>query len=380
MSPGRSLRAPSRAAICMLSILTLGAVGGCADLESDTQGGAVVRWGGDVLSAGQSVVLSDSLPGDAILAGGDLRFSGVVEGSYLGAGGEQDIAGRVANSVRAAGGTVRLRSVVGRNVTLAGGEVSIEEEAFISRNAYLAGGEIEVLGAIEGSLRVAGGEVDLNGPVGGDVLVEAGRLRVGPDARIEGDLRYRTREGPATIDPSAQIRGETRSVPAEGDGGRGGRIVFRVLRILAFLVAGGVVVTLFSEATSGASNAFRRRPLASLGLGLLSAVLAPLAIGLAAMTLVGIPLAVIAALLFGISLYLAPMLPAIWLGTRLIPKTPQRVRLARLAQFLAGGFVIAVLSALPLLGIIVRILAVLGGLGAAILALQEARPAPEIKS
>lgn len=360
-----------------VSLVILGVVAGCGGLELGPENQTLLRMGGDVLSAGQEVTLSDSISGDAILAGRTVRFSGVADGSYLGAGGNQEIAGRIAGSARAAGGTVRLQADVGRNVTLAGGNVHIEDQASVAGNAYLAGAAVEVRGPVAGSVRVAGGTVDLDGLVTGDVLVEAGELRVGPRALIQGDLEYRVSEGVATIDPSAQIVGQVRSVPPEPQEGPAGAILFGLFRVLAFLVAGAAVVLLFPTAASFAAHSVRDRPLASLGAGLLFAVLAPIVIAIVALTLIGVPLAVISAVLFGVFVYLAPVVPATWIGERILSRPQGATRLSRATEFLTGGVLIAVATLLPMLGMVVRIVAVLLGFGGATLAIRGARAATQ---
>src|SRR5690242_21414797 len=77
----------------------------------------IVRRGGDVLGAGETVRIADSVPGDAMLAGGQLNFSGATGGDYLGVGGSQVITGRIHGSARVAGGEIRVAGPIERNVT-----------------------------------------------------------------------------------------------------------------------------------------------------------------------------------------------------------------------------------------------------------------------
>lgn len=357
--------------ICALATLAAAACAGPGPTPELSEEEVVLRWGRDVIAAGKAVVLPDSVTGDVMTAGGDLYFTGTAEGAYLGAGGNQEIGGRIGQSVRGAGGRIRLHGRVAQNATVAGGEVIVDSEAVVGRNAYLAGGRVEVLGTVEGSLRIAGGEVILEGPVLGDVNVEAGALRVGPDARIEGDLRYRVRDAPASIDPVARIRGAVVERPFEPDGG--GRTVWRVLRVLAFLLAGGVLVALFPGAVTAAAVVARDRVAASAGVGLLCAIGIPSGIGVTALSIIGIPLAIIVAILFGVAIYLAPVPPAVWLGSLLLEaRTPPGRRSGRVAEFAAGGAVLGVLSFLPIVGLLIRAAVVLLGLGAAALALRKA--------
>lgn len=375
--PARTDRRPLVATACGLAAVAVAGCGGVGPTAEMPEERVLLRWGGDVLAAGRAVDVPDSIAGDVMAAGGELRFSGTVDGTYLGAGGEQAIDGRIGESVRAAGGVIRIRGEVGRNVTVAGGQLYLEPGATVGRNAYLAGGQVEVRGAVDGSLRIAGGEILLDGPVGGDVEVEAERLRLGPGARIGGDFSYQVTEGPAAIDPDARIEGAVVERPADTEEERRGRTLFRVLRVLAFVLTGAVVVALFPGTATEAAAAARERSAVALGVGLLTLILVPLAVVASAVTLLGVPLAIVVALLYGISLYLAPVPASLWLGGLLLERTPEPggVRTARATEFAAGGGILAILGFVPVVGFLVKAAVVLLGLGAAVLVVQDARRA-----
>lgn len=366
-------RMPYSAKTAVFAVLVLLAAGCTAVAPVPEVGdGARAEWAGDLLGAGPSVELSEPVAGDAMLAGANVLVTGTVDGSLLVAGRDLDLRGPVGQSLRAAGASVRLDGVVGRNATLAGGEVLLERNAEVERNVYLAGGRVEVRGAVNGSLQVASGDVVLNGTVAGDVDVEAGRLRIGPDASIGGTLRYRVDPNQTSIDPGATVEDQVVATPPEDDAEDDGTVLFRVLRILAFLLAGGVVVALAPRTLASAAGTARERSLASLGTGVLVLLLAPIAILVTAFTLIGVPLALIGAVLFAIALYLAPIPAAVWLGDLLTERVVRRST-GPVGDFLTGGAVLAVISFTPVLGVLIRLLAVLLGLGAAVLAARHVR-------
>lgn len=369
MPTAPSHRPGPRRARFALVLLAATAAAGCGDGALAPGEEVLLRWGDDVLGAGPAVTVTDSIVGDAMLAGGELSFSGTLGGSYLGAGQAQRIDGRIAGSVRAAGGSVRLQADVGRNATMAGGVVLVEEDATIGGSAYLAGGRVEVLGEVLGSVRTGAGEVVIDGPVAGDVHVEAGSLRLGPAARIGGGLTYRLEEGAYSADPSAEIQGTVEALPPRPDGDGG--TVLRVLRVLAFVLTGAVAVALLPGPAAAAAHAVRHRALVSLGLGLLWLVGVPLVILLVGVTVLGIPLAMIVAAVYAVTLYLGPVAPALWLGDRLLPRKPGRGRLGSAAAFAAGGAVLAILGLVPAVGILVRLLVTLAGMGAAGLVVRD---------
>lgn len=359
---------PRRLRVVALCWPIAAAAPGCRG-AAPSEGDRVARRAGDLIAARSTLEITDSVPGDVVLAGRDIVFTGVAGGDYLGAGGEQAVAGRIRGDVRAAGGEIRLAAEVGRNATVAGGRVDLGEEAVIGGNAYVAGGELRLDGAVRGFLKVAGEEVVLDGMFGGDVDVEAGRLHVGPRARIAGDLRYRVPREDVTIDPGAEITGRRIALPPRE---RPDVLAYlRLLSALAFLVTGGVAVALFPGTARAAAETLGRRPGAAAAFGLLWIIAVPIAALLAAMTVVGLPLALIATVLYLVSLYLGRSVPALWLGRLVLRGRAGPGRGGIVLGFLVGGAILLLAGAIPLAGAIVTILATILGVGALVLALRR---------
>ncbi|MQA92519.1 MAG: hypothetical protein GEU90_20240 [Gemmatimonas sp.] len=351
----------------MLALISI-AVDGCRPRDGARPEETSVRRGGDLLVGRDNVALRDTVPGDVIVAGGSIGFTGSAGGDFLGAGGEQRISGRIAGSVRAAGGDVQLQAAVGRNVALAGGHVDLEQSAVIAGNAYLAGGEIEVDGAVNGFLEASGGEISLDGTIGRDARVRARRLRIGPGARIGGNLEHNVATGNLTIDPAAQIAGE---VIARRPPTRTFLWVLRVAWYLGFLATGAIAVALFPRLADAARQSITRRPWAAVGFGVLWIIAMPVAAALVAITIVGIPLALILFALYVISLYLGRAVVALWLGRFLLGSRARPERTGLVLSFLGGGLVLLLLSIVPLVGGMITLIATLVGLGAGALVLAR---------
>jgi len=334
-----------------------------------------VRRGGDVIAAGRAAAVNDSVPGDVMAAAADIHFSGDAGGDLLGGAGNLELAGRVGGSLRAAGGNVRMATDVLRNVTVAGGNVVLERSGHVHGNAYFAGGTIRLEGAVDQLVRAAGTEVILNGPVGGDVHVESERLRVGPDAVIDGDLRYRLKKGnTANIDPGARITGQVIALPPVTTG-IGDRLL-HILRLLGFLVAGTVFVAMLPRATAVAETRLRARPGASFGLGLAWLILVPIAVLVLAITVIGLPLALLNIALYLVFVYLARAVVAVWLGRLMLQRRVAADRTGLTLSFLAGGGVLLLLGLIPWIGALITVVACLFGLGAIALALSGATQEP----
>jgi len=357
---GRRLLALSGAAL-MVSTLS------CGNSDEKPQN-EVIRRSEDVIASGSTPTVMDSVPGDAILAGGDVSFGGVTGGDYLGAGGKQAITGRIHGSLRAVGGELHVAAAIDRNTTIVGGSVELDSATVIGRNAYIVGGTIQVKGTVQQGLLAYGGAIILDGVVGRDVEVAGGALRVGPHARIAGNLRYRVPAGKVHIDPAAHITGTVTALPVSNRGP-----LWRVLWILGFLLVGVVVVALFPRFMAEAAEILPERPGRSALVGLGWGILVPIAICIAAITVIGLPLAFLTAAVYVVVVCVASVPFAVWLGQLLLGARARAGREGALVNFLVGGFFLLVAGIIPVVGGWVSLIAGLLGLGTILLEAQALR-------
>lgn len=339
--------------------------------------GHPVSVGPDRVAAGMEVTLRDSVPADAMATGGQVSVDAPVGGDVLGAGGVVEVSGPVGGAVRAAGGQVELRSPVARNVTLAGREVRMRARAEVGGNAYLAGGSVDVDRPVRGHLLVGGGEVRVDAPVEGNVEVAADRLVLGPGARIQGDLRYRS-PNPVDRAPEAVVGGIVTRAPLDG------RAAPRWLPsvpdwagalfgLATFLFSGLVLAALFPGGARRVLDAGREKPLPSLGVGVLTLLAVPVLILVVMISVVGLPLGLVGAALFAFALYLARAVLALWIGDAILGDGAGEGRRRVVLTYLLGGTLVFLAGLVPWAGAAVKVLATAFGLGAAALAVREAR-------
>lgn len=348
----------------------------CARVEPVQQAEVLTQWGGDLFGASASLATDADVEGDAMLAGGEVRFTGSTGGDYLGAGGQHEVAGEVGGNLRVAAGDVRVDAVVGRNATLAGGSVRLGEATELGGNGYLAGGRVEMAGTVEGNLRVTGGDIFIDGVVDGELSVEAGNLRVGPGAEIAGDLRHRLQPDRVSVAPDAEIEGEVvelsprvEAVPVGWWWG------LRLLWAVGFLFTGAILVAVFPGTALRSSHALEGRPGASAGLGVLGLVGIPALVGIAFATVVGIPLGLMLLAAFLVLLYVARVIPAVWIGRRIL-RDPDPGRARTVGAFLLGGLALLLVGLIPVLGPLVALVAILLGVGALLVGANRRRDAP----
>lgn len=277
----------------------------------------------DILAAGNQVIVEPEVKGDITAAGNTVRVAGPVKDSVLLAGQNVTASGSIGNDAWIAGNSVTLNASVADNAYLAGSNVTLAADADVGTDLLAAGNDIAIMGDVSRHLRAAGTTITIAGTIGGNVYANADAIRLLDGAVIEGDFYYES-PAPAFIAPGAKIRGKTvHSLPAEE------KLTFifwpewvkwiaRVLFLIAAIVFGCVLLTLFPAASQAAADTVRRSFWASLGIGLLLLIVTPIACVLALITIVGGPLALAVAAVYLILLYAAGIFVALAVGQRII--------------------------------------------------------------
>jgi len=324
--------------------------------------------------AGDEVSTSGDISGGSVLAGGRIESAASVHGNAVFVGGQVKVTGETQKNLYAAGGEIEVDGRVGRDARLAGGRVTLGDGAEVLGDLALAGGDVVLRGRVAGDARLAGGHVTIDGSVGGNVDVRASQLVVGPNARIDGRLRYRTQASPK-IDPAAKITGGVQALPMRWtrgwfEGGRGpagsgwfGLLVIGIIMILASPALGARLLGHLSTRTG-----------ATLGFGILCLLATPAALVLCAITIVGLPLAVVLLLAYLLALlvgYVSGLLAiGQWGLTRISPARAGGAGWQILA-LVATLIVVGILRRLPLIGGLVGFAVLVAGVGVLLIELSR---------
>lgn len=320
----------------------------------------------DHFAAGGTVSVAAPVAGDLIAAGGDVDVSAEVTGDAVMAGGNVRVGAPVRQDMYAAGGRVFINAPVQHNVRLAGGNVELGPQAKIAGNASIGAGEIVVNGAIEGYAQIGGGHVYINGRIGGDAEIGGGDIELGPEARIDGKLRYASRKA-IRRDAAAQVRGgiERIEVPpaARQRLGRGAGWLWTAGLTIIAAVLVGALPRVFSEV----SDTVRMRWASSLLVGFIGLACPPVAALIALISVVGIPLGLATIALY-IVLLLAGYVAAGIAAGDLVLRHWQQARATqigwRVVAAMLGMLAISVLGRIPFVGGLVVLAAMLVGIGA----------------
>ena len=316
------------------------------------------------------LLLAGGAIADDAWAGGTVRLGGHVEVSEPTAG-----------ALYAAGGDVQVEAPVHGSLRAAGGDVEIGRDAQIAGSASLAGGNVVVKGPILGNLHVGAGDVTLDGPVSGNAFVGAGSLSLGPNARIEGKLRFHG--GTLNRDPEAQVVGGVVQRPSRAhrhDWMSGERMTRGWMWSLGLVALAALLAGALPGPSQRLAQELRERPGMTTLLGFLALTAIPVAAVMLMITIIGIPIALLALVLYAALLMIGYVWLAVVLGgllldrlnTETAARTAWRVGAAALAMI-----ILAIAVRVPLVGGFVKLAAVVVGVGMIVGAvMRKVKPPP----
>ncbi len=306
----------------------------------------------------------------------------------------------VEGNLYVSGGTVRIEGTVTGDLVAAGGQVQVSGE--VQDDLLAAGGTVEVSGKVGGDARLFGGRVVVSGPIGQDLLLGAGQATVTSAAQVGQDLVFGA--GQMTLDGqvTGSVLGSTANYTKSGTVGGtenvtiaeqveqaeptvASRLVDGLQRWIGVLAVAALALWLLPRLLRGTADSVRRRPLPSLGFGVLGVI--GLIVLVVAVLIAAILLAVVFGLLglgdlvalallgaltllvltgfvvFVIATFLAPAAVGLALGALALGDDP---RSRRWLGLVLGLLVVVILTSLPVVGGWFGLLVLLLGLGAMI--------------
>ncbi len=383
------------------------------------------------------ITIDGTVKGDVITFGNSITVNGIIEGDLIAAGNDVTVNGEVKDDLRFAAYALKLgpKAVIGDDVVAAGFSLDAAQGSSVGGALILAAYQALLNGQVSERADLALGALEMNGVIDGDTQLAIDQsendgfsptymmgsnlpvvpsvkpgLNFGPEARINGKLDYtstRQYSIPADVVSGAVTQTEPPISPEDAPRYRPLEEtnpvlygVFEALRFLAALLVIGLLVALLAPAwIRRPAEMIRQRPLPSLGwglltffgtffvLGLLAAVIIALAIMFGALTLGNLAgLSVILggsaffALLIAFGLvtgYLSYLVVSYlggrWILQRINPALTEKPYWA----LLLGIVILVMLTAIPILGSLIKIAVVLLGLGAIVILLWERfRPTP----
>jgi len=327
-----------------------------------------------------TVRVEGTIDGDLVAMGGTIEIPGTVTGDVLSAGGNVSITGTVGGDARLAAGTVSVSGTVKEDLATASGQATIDPSGTVGEDMLASVGRLSVNGTVTGDLTASAATYDKTGSVGGteDVVINAGRFPWGTPAAAPAPTPDQT----AVVSNTAL------------DG---------IQHFLIVLLVGGLLLWLAPGTYAATKEAIQRRPLPAAGwgiLGLLGYLVALLVILLGMIVLavvfgivgfddlVGLDVLTGFVAILGTTLgfvvicaYLADaIVGAAVAGVVMRDRSATRSR--EFGLMAVGAAVVVLLSLIPVIGPWVKLVVIVLGLGAVLLAWWSARssappPVPE---
>lgn len=326
-----------------------------------------------------SVVMAGTVSGDLCAAGGNVSISGKVGKDLWIAGGEITVGDSVGDDVRAAGGQVSLSGPIGGDLLCFAGNTVADSGCKVAGKVLISTGDLTWAGEAGKDLEANAGVVTLQGVVHGNANLSGADIVVGPGAVIEGNLVY-TSAAEAKISPQAVIKGKTdhRLPPERAHKPKKHFPLSTVLKIMTFwawslgsLLLGSLLLSLFPGMGQRIEARIRTLHWAALA-GFVVLALAPGVILALLLSVLGVPigLSLLVAVLFALIASIA--FAGLALGRALVELFTKKPVTAWFWPMALGVFLIQLLGLIPCVGLALKLLVAIVGVGGMYLALVGA--------
>jgi cytoskeletal protein CcmA (bactofilin family) len=316
----------------------------------------------DLIVAGDHIEIDGTVDGDLIVFSRNVVVNGHVKGDILSFVGDLTMNGTVDGNIRAANQSMTINGTVGKNVMSWGQDWTLADKASVGGSATLGDANAEVDGHLGGDLLAISGMTVLKGTLGRNVDVRGGRLKIGPEAILQGQIKFTGQQTPQIAVGAKLASAPIVTIRRPGPDYAhfayywnetirwGEAFLFGLVLLLAAPVFFGRVVQACGNVAP------------SIGLGVLFLFATPIAAIFACFTIVGLGLGVVAVLLYLVALYSTQVFVAGWIGEKLLGVGkgigPAIGRLA------LGLLILRGLAILPIVGWMVILATLIWGLGA----------------
>lgn len=330
---------------------------------------------------GSLIIIDGHVTGDVVCAGQNIEVNGIVDGDVICAGENITINGQVNSSVRLAGNNINVDCIIGRNLNAFGNIINIKPENKVGIDALVVGSTANVDGEIKGDLHGAAAIATISGNIGRNVNLKLdGRnfndispLTISDNAIIKGNLIYESgRE--ADIKQNSQISGDTFYKSKDENYQKNIyalAIWQKILSIFSALIIGLILISLNRKLIKNITENMLNKIIPTLSRGLIVLFLSPLVCLILLFTLIGIPLALILFALWLIAIYISKILVGILIGKILLENFWKKNKDSLIIAMVIGIILTWIIYAIPIIGWLLSLFAVIWGLGGIWLSLKK---------
>jgi len=342
--------------------------------------------GNDIYASGSDATLSTPSSRSAFLSGFNVDVKSRVEKDVHGAGFNVNLDAPIGADAYAAGFSVDVSQPIGGDLSAAAYSISISKTAVVTGNARLAAKSMTLDAPISGSLVAAAADLTINDVVSGDAVLTFGTVKFGPNAKINGKLKYYAKEPitiPDSVIPADRVQFEKLEVKSAQETVQDTTsrsmnqmwpsffaIVSSFVLAIAFLIAMGAVLLSFAPRwMEDSKDEALHAPVKIAALGVLALSLVVGLVPVSGMTLIGIPLiplAIFAAMGLWVLGYIVG---AYAIGAKLGPaNTGSQAIGGKLAVLAVTLIVLALINFIPIIGWLINLMVLFLGLGSMLMA------------
>ena len=331
---------------------------------------------GDLYLMKDAVIIRGKQDGDLSVWCRELEVTGTgtVTGDINAMAQSVELSGKMGDSVRAMGQNVRLSGIIDGDLVAVGESVVIERGARITGDLDAKAARVQMDGTVDGEFSATGGEVHLLGKVGSDAELKGDIIEVDPEARVQGDLSYTSRNRIDLEDEPDVVSGDVVYTPGEDKPkvSSGGFIKWFFWTSTA-LLASLVSLAMFRRSAPEVVAAVRTDGLRSAGIGFISAIVIPVALAISCILIITIPAVILGYIAYAMLLYLAQVPVAVFVGEWLMGRLGKQV--GPFAAVAVGVPVMYVVFAVPVIGKLALFTVLFTGFGAIVITIWTARQA-----
>ena len=338
---------------------------------------------GNLYAAGANLIIEGKITGDVFCAGQSINISGEVAGDIICAGQTINVSGKVGGSLRAAGQSINFGGQVARNAIAMGASIVTAASSSVGWEMLVLGNAVDIRGDIGRDLYGSVAKANIAGRVGKNLDLNFGRqnqndkpLIIAGTANISGNVKYTSLKD-AVMETGSIIKGEiSHNLPkikaAKSNYSHLGWWWGKLISIFSALVIGLVLISFWREPIIKITDLMLNKIGPSFGWGILLLLLTPMIVIILLITIIGLPLSLILLALWLIAIYASKILVGILVGRRLLNNFWLAKKDSLILAMVIGIIIASLIFALPFIGWIVSLLAMLWGLGGIMLALKKA--------
>ncbi|MCK5289739.1 MAG: hypothetical protein KAJ56_02235 [Candidatus Aenigmarchaeota archaeon] len=320
----------------------------------------------DIIIIGENIQIRGHIKGDVIALGSTVITDGEIDGDIIVLGQDINLKGKINDDIYALGGHIDIDGPNPDNGIVVGSIIIIDRDTEFKRDVRFAGESINIDGTIGRDVNIAGQTVTVTGIIGGNATIKSESLTIQESSAINGSLNY-TSPKEADIKNIDSIKGDivyTKKIEIKKTYIES--IKSSIWSILSLFLIGLLIIYIMPGFIERTEKTIRTRTLKSMLFGFIGLIIIPIVAFIMIFTLIGIPLSLIIFALYIIGLYISTIFVGIALGQKILNRTNKKK--AGILSLLIGLIALNLIFILPYIGGLAKIISLVLGFGALIIA------------